>query len=197
MKKLKPVFLALVGPNAAGKTSLAKNLANHLGWPYLKSPPKQFWRERNNLEKQGTPEDRYKFYLKVNKHLSNIIQHKLNKGLSVILDRYYLDTLVTHLCEGVKTKNNDFAKLLEPTLTILVCCSVKKQLKRLTKRSKMKKLSAAEKRHSVWQIHLINKTYQKMSGLADRVLKINTDQKTKEQNLVITLDALKKLELIP
>lgn len=197
MKKTKAVFLALVGPNAAGKTSLAKNLANHLGWLYLKSPPKQFWRERNSLEKHGTPEDRYKFYLKVNKHLSNIIQHKLSQGLSIILDRYYLDTLVSHSCQGVKIKDNDFAKLLEPTLTILICCSVKKQLKRLAKRSKMKKLSAAEKRHSVLQINLINKTYQKMSLLAARILKINTDQKSKEQNLQITLEVLKKLELIP
>ncbi|MBU1038757.1 AAA family ATPase [Patescibacteria group bacterium] len=187
---MKGIFLALIGPNGTGKTSLAKNLAKRLGWLYLKSPPKQFWRERSHIERLGDLQDRYKFYLKINKYLSIFIKKKIYQGKSVILDRYYLDTWITH---NQIIQEKDFRGLLEPNLTILVTCTVKKQLKRLAKR---KKLSTSEKRYSTAQLNSLTQTYRKIATRATRLLLINTDKKTKKQNLAITLDALKKLELI-
>ncbi len=95
-------IIAIEGIDGAGKTTVARILADELGYLYLKTPDKPFVDIRSHFDhKSADPRSRLHFYIAC-------LWDAYNKALrasnfsGVILDRYILSTYAYHkiLCNG-------------------------------------------------------------------------------------------------
>ncbi len=68
--------------------------------------------------------------MEASSHISRLIQG----GAHVVVDRYWLTTMIYHEIIGVPVKRSDFDGILEPDLTILLSLDAETQTARMQKR---------------------------------------------------------------
>lgn len=185
-------YLILVGPDATGKTGLAKNLARLLNWAYYHSPSRRYAKEKRLVELANDPIQRYEFFYRVNFHMSERAKLLRSLGVSLICDRGWIDTAVAHRLRGIKVDEKDYDDLEKPDLTIYLTCSIAEQVRRLQKRNQ---LSSSEK-ITIQKLEEQDYYYNYYTRLAPRLLKIDTTSNSKQVNLQRVLNALSVLEII-
>lgn len=131
-----PRFVVFEGVDGAGKTTAGQNVAGLLGFVYYPTPSDAFKKERprEGVDKNGTPDERYRYYVDAVRHASAEIQEILASGRGVIVDRYWASTIVGNGILGADVSMGDFSGIFLPHLTVLLTVDPDVQVARLTKR---------------------------------------------------------------
>jgi len=124
---LKPAFIAIEGVDGSGKTTTATLLAERLNAVYVKTPSKNYQRLWGHFDQQSKSNlARFFFYTTSLCEASADIQRHLDKGDSVVVDRWTTSTLLYHeqllgknlssALSGLNLPLPDFCFILQPTL---------------------------------------------------------------------------------
>lgn len=89
---MKHLFVTIEGIDGAGKSTIVRMLAARLGAVSIKTPDERFSHERHIVERQGTTEEKYAFYLRSLEAQQAEI-NALREKAPVICDRYIHSTI--------------------------------------------------------------------------------------------------------
>lgn len=184
------MFIVLEGIDGAGKTTLADILAKELGFESYATPPASFRLRRDQVDRFGSPEEKFQFFLEGVEVASNEIWDMLAQGRSVICDRYWMTTLVYHQILGVKVADEDFVNLLVPDLTILLLVSADEQMRRLSARG-----FSVNDRQMLGKYNLISQAYKRLfAGGRFPNTAVNTDNLVPSEVAKLVSDHVSRLE---
>ncbi|MGB1091413.1 MAG: dTMP kinase [Oceanobacter sp.] len=132
-----PYFIVLEALDGVGKTTLAKNLAEHYGCTFLTTPGKELQPLRGDIIK-GLGESqtaRALFYAATVQAEGERAASLCQQGQSVVMDRYSASTIAYAKARGV-TANLDVAlsHAIKPDFTILLTLDEQERQKRLAER---------------------------------------------------------------
>jgi dTMP kinase len=114
-------LIVVEGIDGTGKTTVAHRLARVIGGKYIRTPPPPFDSARQYVDKQGSLDTRFLFYLCSVSYASDVIRRELAKR-DVVCDRYLGSTIAYHRALGIRLDWNmeeltlvapDYAFLLE------------------------------------------------------------------------------------
>jgi len=125
------MFIALEGADGCGKSTLCEVLANALSAVACSTPPEAYRGRREDMDKNATAEDHYKFYRDGVLDSSREIEPMLSAGKIVVVDRYWLTTYTYHQLRGVQVSVDDFEGIVKPDLTVLLALNHATQLDRM------------------------------------------------------------------
>ncbi len=89
-------FIAVQGPDGAGKTVVSRALSDRLGFEYFKSPAAAYRGVREYFDRHATPLARFFFYIASNCDASAEIEEILKVKRGVVVDRWTEDTRAYH-----------------------------------------------------------------------------------------------------
>lgn len=128
------MFLSLEGADGCGKTTLCAILAERLEATVYATPPKKYLQLREKVDKNASADEHYRFYRDGIYNASDEIDAMLKNGSKVISDRYWLTTYTYHQVMGVSVSENDFASIVQPTLTVILALNHDVQIERMLHR---------------------------------------------------------------
>lgn len=128
------MFVALEGVDGCGKTTLCTILAESLGATAYATPPEKYLRLREEVDKNASAAEHYRFYREGIYYASDEIGAILQRGGKVVSDRYWLTTHTYHQVMGVSVPRDDFASIIQPTLTVILTLNHKVQIERIQSR---------------------------------------------------------------
>lgn len=132
----RPRIIAVEGFDGSGKSTIAKWIADNMGYEYHKSPTGIFAQVRNEFDKAETSlHDRLPFYIGDCVRVSMMLQSNLN---NFVLDRYYYSTLAYHEAKypgSIKELVGICRQLAQPDLVILVKAPFETLVKRIADRN--------------------------------------------------------------
>lgn len=128
------MFVALEGTDGCGKTTLCAILAERLGATAYATPPKKYFQLRERVDRNAPAEEHYRFYRDGIYDASDEICMMLKNGSKVVSDRYWLTTYIYHHVMGVAVSKNDFASIIQPTLTVILALNHEVQIERMLRR---------------------------------------------------------------
>ena len=128
------MFIVLEGIDGVGKSTVTKLVAEKLDFIPYATPPKAYMERRQEVDLNGSPEQKFNFFREGLQVAAREIQKHLTEGHSVICDRYWMTTYVYHRVIGVTVTEEMFSELLQPGLTILLTASPELQFQRLIER---------------------------------------------------------------
>jgi len=114
-------LIVVEGIDGTGKTTVAHRLARAIGGKYIRTPPPPFDSARQYVDKQGSLDTRFLFYLCSVSYASDVIRRELTRR-DVVCDRYLGSTIAYHRALGLRLDWNmeeltlvapDYAFLLE------------------------------------------------------------------------------------
>ncbi len=168
------MFIVLEGIDGSGKSTIAKMLAERLHAEHYATPPKKFLEKREEIDLSASPEDHYHFYLAGIHQSSAEISKMLQNEKTVVVDRYWVSTLVYHLVMGAKVDIEDFQGIILPDVTILLTVNALVQSKRLISRG----MSAGDRRMLNQQCELAKQFEIVLNLLEQPLLNIDTNFST-------------------
>lgn len=128
-------FIVFEGLDGSGKTTLARWAAEAFGFEYHKSPEAAFADARDHFDRRGVAvQDRLAFYLGATLRAALTAKEGLERGKTVVLDRYILSTLAYHeaMLPGATLPLAPIAQtLLVPDITFVVTASEEVRMARL------------------------------------------------------------------
>jgi len=128
------MFVALEGADGCGKTTLCDTLAERLGATAYATPPKRYFQLREGIDRNAPADEHYRFYRDGIYDASDEIGEILENGGRVVSDRYWLTTFTYHRVMGVSVSKNDFASIVQPTLTVILTLNHEVQIERMLRR---------------------------------------------------------------
>ena len=128
------MFLVLEGADGCGKTTLCATLAKRLGAKAYATPPKKYSKLREQVDKNASPDEHYRFYRDSVLEASEEIEILLKDNDKVVCDRYWLTTYTYHQVMGVKVSKDDFQSIAVPTLTVILALNHDVQIGRMLRR---------------------------------------------------------------
>ena len=155
------MFIVLEGADGCGKTTLCAILAERLKAVAYSTPPKKYLQARDVVDKSASPEEHYRFYRDGIYDASEEITSLLKGGNRVISDRYWLTTYTYHRVMGVGVSKDDFASIVQPTLTVILSLNYETQIEGITRRG----VSAGDRRVMDRQREITNAFYQNVLEL--------------------------------
>lgn len=96
-----PIVIVVEGVDGVGKTTLAKRIADEFKFFYLYTPQPPLASIRREIEALRSYRSRFFYYLASIIAVQDMIDEKLEKGISVIIDRYVYSTFIMHKYLGV------------------------------------------------------------------------------------------------
>lgn len=165
------MFIVLEGIDCTGKSTVCRLLARHMDATDYATPPREIAERRELIDRDATPEDHYAFYVHGNMLASAEIESYLLEGKRVICDRYWLTTLVYHRAMGMSVSANDFCRLRQPDLTVLLTVSPSIQAQRFIERG----MSAGDRRMLNSQAELATLYQEALGEIRGNTLVIDTD----------------------
>lgn len=125
-------FIVLEGLSGAGKTTIAKAVAEAINAHFYKTPPSLFCLMREEIDRSADGISRFLFYLAGVFYASQEIVEIL-KYQPVVCDRYILTTLCYHRAINVivDIPKSFFQTIVQPSHTFLVVCDNHKRITRL------------------------------------------------------------------
>ena len=156
------MFLVLEGADGTGKTTLCGVLAKRLNaTPYM-TPPKKYMELRTRVDKDAPADEHYRFYRDGVYDASQEIDTLLKNNGNVVCDRYWLTTYTYHQIMGAQVSKNDFALIIQPTLTVILTLNYEVQIERMLRRG----MSAGDRR-------VLNKQREIADAFFQNALKLN------------------------
>ena len=128
------MFVTLEGADGCGKTTLCAILAERLGATAYATPPKKYFQLRERIDKSAPANEHYRFYRDGIYDASDEIGVILKNGGKVVSDRYWLTTYTYHQVMGVSVSKDDFASIIQPTLTVILALNHEVQIERMLHR---------------------------------------------------------------
>ena len=116
MNLRRPIFVVFEGLDGSGKSTCAKGLAKRIGAEFMTTPSNEVRRYRDDLIQHlgSSQEARQLFYLATVFAASDEVSALLQRGRSVVLDRYFLSTQAYAAFRGSRFLNDDAQALLQP-----------------------------------------------------------------------------------
>lgn len=96
-----PIVVVVEGVDGVGKTTLAKRIAEEFRFFYLYTPQPPLASIRKEIEALRSYRSRFFYYLASNITVQDLIEEKLESGISVVIDRYVYSTFIMHKHLGV------------------------------------------------------------------------------------------------
>ena len=125
------MFIVIDGADGTGKTTLCPILAKTIGAVALRTPPEHFEKSREKIDRNASPLEKYNYYKAGVIETSKDIRKLAIEGKHVVIDRYWLTTIVYHEIIGVPTHRADFGDIIEPDLTIILTLNIDIQIQRM------------------------------------------------------------------
>jgi dTMP kinase len=116
MNHRRPIFIVVEGLDGSGKSTCAAQLAEHIGAEHMTTPSPGVRRFRDDLiEGFGSSQEaKQLFYLATVFAASDEVSALLQRGRSVVLDRYFLSTQAYAAFRGSRLAIDDVQRLLKP-----------------------------------------------------------------------------------
>lgn len=116
MNSPRPIFIVFEGLDGSGKSTCATELAERIGAELLTIPSTRVRRYRDDLfgGLGSNQEARQLFYLATVLAASDEVASLLQRGRSVVLDRYFLSTQAYAAFRGSRLAADDLHRLLQP-----------------------------------------------------------------------------------
>ncbi len=165
------MFIVIEGIDCTGKSTISKLLAKYTDSVLYKTPPKNISAKRDKVDANASPAGHYLFYLDGIHTASKEIWEFLASGKDVVCDRYWLSTYVYHVVMGLSVNIDDFSKITQPDLTVLLLVSKDIQVKRFIKRG----MSIGDRRMINRQFELAREYKRVITKFEIPHLIINTD----------------------
>ncbi len=166
------MFLVLEGADGTGKTTLCGVLAERLeAIPYA-TPPKKYMELRTRVDKNASADEHYRFYRDSIYDASREIGKILKNNGKVVSDRYWLTTYTYHQVMGVSVSKNDFALIIQPTLTVILTLNHEVQIERILRRG----MSVGDRRVLDKQLEIAGAFYQNVLELNIPFIVIDTQR---------------------
>lgn len=137
MSKKSPFFIAVEGLDGCGKSTLARLLAEALDAEFLRTPLDLDGVIRTAMETHcgRSPLARMLFYSATVASAAVVIRDALAAGRSVVVDRYWLSTVVYHRVMGSPCTLDEVADALPiPDFTIFLCAPLEIRAQRVNAR---------------------------------------------------------------
>ncbi len=166
--------IVLEGVDGSGKTTVAGLLSRKMGWQSYATPPASFQARRARVDAFATNEDHYQFYLEGIRCASRELD-EFPAGTNVVVDRYWLTTLVYHEVMGVRVDPGDFAGIHQADVTFLFRVKAGEQARRLAIRG----LSAGDVR-MLQQQDALRDAYDRLVEPM-RLVAVETDARSPEE----------------
>jgi dTMP kinase len=137
-KYIDPIFIAIEGLDGSGKSTMSKKVAEKIDAKLLKTPPDEFNQIRKKIDYlyRRCSEGSRLFYLSTVFYASDIVLQELQKKRSVVIDRYWMSSLVYN---NSNIDDQDIIKLsrnlANPDLTIFLDVSKTKRFGRMMSRN--------------------------------------------------------------
>lgn len=132
-----PTFIVFEGLDGSGKSTCAAQLAEHIGAELMTTPSPRVRRYRDDLiESLGSSQEaRQLFYLATVFAASDEVAALLQRGRSVVLDRYFLSTQAYAAFRGSRLVEDDAQRLLRPAdVTFYIDTPLATRVERLRRR---------------------------------------------------------------
>ena len=133
-----PCFISIEGVDGVGKTTVAKMLEAAGSFTYYYSPAGPFRELRKEVDIRSAPLERYCFYMEATRFDSGQIQQLLDRGNSVVCDRYVLSTWAYHLAMDSRIAQiHDETNILQPDLSFLITAATSVRDQRIYDRKRV------------------------------------------------------------
>lgn len=133
----RPMFIVFEGLDGSGKSSCATGLAQHLDAELMTTPTPEVRCYRDDLIASLGPcqEARQLFYLSTVFAASEAVTRLLQRGRSVVLDRYFLSTQAYAAFRGSRLMVDEVQSLLRPAdVTVYLDASLETRAARVMRR---------------------------------------------------------------
>ncbi|EKT4456797.1 dTMP kinase [Pseudomonas sp. TYF_15] len=184
---MKHLFVTIEGIDGAGKSTVVRMLANRLGAVCIKTPDERFSTERQRVERQGSTEEKYAFYL----HSLEAQQVEINALLErgpVICDRYIHSTIAYQWPEAKPLPVDIpecFPSLARPDHSILLTVSREVSRERIARREHQTGVVSVTDHN----LTLLDKARRRFHAMQDLV-QVDTSNRTPEQVCDLILSGL-------
>lgn len=169
------MIVAVEGIDCAGKGEVCPRLAAALQGVLYKTPPESMRKEQDRVNAEATDTEHYHYFVRVVKAASEELAVISTSG-PVVVDRYWMTTVVYHRVMGVSAKLEDFGEIVMPDLTVYLTVSAEVQSARMVGRG----MSPGDKRMDGRQ-HLIRQMYDDVIATQSNVIRVDTSSITPEQ----------------
>jgi thymidylate kinase len=181
------MLITLEGADGCGKTTLCHILAERLGATAYATPPKKYLEARDQVDKQASAEEHYRFYRDGVYDAHNEIVSLLENNGKVVTDRYWLTTYTYHQIMGVAVSKSDFTSIIQPDLTVILALNHETQIKRMQDRG----MSVGDLRVLDKQMEVAKAFYQNVTEFNIPFIVIDTQRFSPDQCAEIVITAIK------
>ena len=163
-------FVVLEGHDAAGKTTVAEELARDLGGVYIKTPGSEYAGIRKAIDREASAETRLLFYLTSVSDASDKIK-AMRKSRDIVCDRYIWSSIIGYAAYSGKSLDEVVERLQQitdhlepPNHIILLYTNEEEQIRRLARRRNGSASDAECVTNGTFRRH-INGLYERMREL--------------------------------
>lgn len=175
------MIIAVEGIDCAGKGEVCPRLAKVLNAILYKTPPEHMRKEQDVINATATDIEHYRYFTRVIQSASAEIS-ELAKRTNVVIDRYWVTTVVYHRVMGIQAELVDMGNIVMPDLTVYLTVSPEVQAKRMNGRG----MSPGDKRMDGRQ-HLLRQVYEEVLATQSGTIRIDTSNITPEQVIDLIL----------
>lgn len=169
------MIVAVEGIDCAGKGEVCPRLAFALNAILYKTPPEHMRGEQDRINATATNAEHYSYFTQVVQAASSEMT-VLAKTRNIVIDRYWMTTVVYHRVMGIPAELADMGNIVMPDFTVYLTVSQEVQARRMNGRG----MSPGDKRMDGRQ-HLIRKVYEEILATQSKVVYVDTSNITPEQ----------------
>jgi dTMP kinase len=169
------------GIDCAGKGEVCPRLAKALNALIYKTPPEHMRAEQDRINATANDAEHYEYFTRVVREASQEIA-TLAVSQSVVIDRYWMTTVVYHRVMGISATIEDMGGIVMPDFTVYLTVSPEVQAKRMLGRG----MSPGDKRMDGRQ-YLIRQVYEEVLATESKAICVDTSNLTPEQIIEIVI----------
>ncbi len=169
------MIIAVEGADCTGKGEVCYRLAKFLNAILYKTPPEQMRVEQDRINATASDADHYDYFIRVVRAASEEIA-TLARKRNIVVDRYWMTTIVYHRAMGLPAKLEDIGKIVMPDVTVYLTVSPEAQDQRMKNRG----MSPGDQR-MLGRQHLIRQRYEEVIANHGNVVRVDTSNITPEE----------------
>lgn len=169
------MIVAVEGIDCSGKGTVCPKLAIALNAILYKTPPDHMRGEQDKINATATDVDHYRYFTRVVQTASDDLSG-LSAARNVVIDRYWVTTVVYHRVMGVPAQIADMGNIIMPDIMVYLTVSPDVQVKRMRVRG----MSPGDKRMNGKQ-DLIRQVYDEVLSCQKNVIRVDTSNLMPEQ----------------
>lgn len=175
------MIIVAEGRDGSGKSTVCPKLALAMGAVLYKTPPEHMRAEQDHINATASDIDHYRYFVRVVQEASAELS-SMQSSRNVVVDRYWISTVVYHRAMGIPAKLEDIGDILMPDLTVYLDVSPEVQARRMVGRG----MSPGDIRMSGRQ-DLLRQIYDEVLSTQRNVFRVNTDNTNPEEVVAMIL----------